>query len=247
MLRALRALRALRRLATEPRYAAALAMRLHPPRGTFQPDNDTRPDRYPVIFRRAAELLGDRAAPRVLSFGCSVGDELFALRRWFPAARITGLDINRVNVAICRGRVFRARDRRMRVAVASSTAGEATASYDAIFCMAVLRRGALGRPGVTRCDPLLEFADFDRQTRDFARCLTEGGLLVIRHSNFRFSDTATSAAFDVVARAPYGTGSRATPLFGPDNRLLPGAVYDDTIFRKRAAAPRHPMSPPERA
>ncbi|HVX41312.1 MAG TPA: class I SAM-dependent methyltransferase, partial [Gemmatimonadaceae bacterium] len=126
-----RVLRALRRLATDPSYASAWAIRLRRPPGTFQPSNHTVPNRYPVIFRRAAHALQDRKQPRILSFGCSVGDELFSLRAYFPDAFITGIDINRWNVVLCRIRLARARDRRIRVAVGSSTTSEPAESYDA--------------------------------------------------------------------------------------------------------------------
>ena len=38
------------------------------------------------------------------------------------------------------------------------------------------------------------------------------------------------AAFETILRVP--TNDR-TPLFGADNRLLSGAQYPDTVFRKR--------------
>lgn len=209
-------------------------MRLRRPPGTFQPHNHTAPNRYPVIFRRAAEALRDCEQPRILSFGCSVGDELFSLRAYFPDAFIRGIDINRWNIVLCRIRLARARDRRIVVAVGSSTTREPAESYDAIFCMAVLRHGALGAPGVERSDPLLSFDDFARQTSDFARCLRPGGLLVLRNSNFRFSDTPAAADFELLARVPQPENAPRTPVFGPDNRLLPGVIDDEAIFRKRS-------------
>ena len=45
-----------------------------------------------------------------------------------------------------------------------------------------------GLPGVTRCDHLIRFEDFARAVADFERCLKPGGLLIIRHSNFRLRD-----------------------------------------------------------
>lgn len=226
-----RVLRALRRLVTDPAYRGEWRARLKPARGAFQPFGATRPDRYPVIFRRAAQLLP--AGARLLSFGCSTGEEAFALRTYFPNADIKGVDINPANIAVAARRLARAPDPRIVFAVADSTAQETDASYDAIFCMAVLRHGDLTRPDVERCDPLLDFADFARATADFARCLKPGGLLVLRHSNFRFADAPASAGFEVAARVP--VRGALTPLFGPDNRRLPGAVYDETIFRKRAS------------
>ena len=225
--------RALRRFATEPAYRAVWRLRLTGAAGTMQPYNRTRADRYPVIFRRAAEILGDGEDRRILSFGCSTGEEAFSLRRYFPQAFILGVDINPGNIAICERQLRKAPDPHLRFAVAASTQGEPDASFDAIFCMAVLRHGALGKPGVTRSDPLLPFARFAQMTEDFARCLKPGGLLVIRHSNFRFADAPAYAQFDALPPVRLPDRPGRTPLFGPDNILLPGAIYEEALFRKR--------------
>ena len=96
--------------------------------------------------------------------------------------------------------------------------------------MAVLRHGSLGLPGVTRCDHLIRFDDFARAVADFERCLKPGGLLIIRHSNFRLCDASVAVAFETILQIP--TGAR-TPLFGTDNRLLADWDYPDTVFRKK--------------
>lgn len=46
----------------------------------FQPYNDTSLDRYPAIFRFLQGELAAIEEPRVLSFGCSTGEEVFSLR-----------------------------------------------------------------------------------------------------------------------------------------------------------------------
>ena len=186
-----------------------------------------------MIFKAVRDELGDGADRRLLSFGCSSGEEVFSLRTYFPHAEIKGIDINPLNIAAGRRRRKRSGDARLSFAVADSTKEEASASYDAIFCMAVLRHGHLGQPGVERCDPLLYFADFEKTVADFARCLKPGGLLAIRHANFRFADASAARDFEVAFSQPT---NRKSPQFGRDNRLLEGAVYDDAVFRK------HPVS-----
>jgi 2-polyprenyl-3-methyl-5-hydroxy-6-metoxy-1,4-benzoquinol methylase len=158
---------------------------------------------------------------------------VFSLRRYFPRATIKGIDINPGNIAVCRRRLQKTPDADIVFAAAASTTAEASGSYDAIFAMAVLRHGSLALPGVTRCDHLICFEDFARAVADFERCLKPGGLLIVRHSNFRLCDAPAGQAFETVLHVPHDP---KTPLFGSDNRLLLTRDYPDTVFRKKSAA-----------
>lgn len=215
------------------RFRADQVFRLTRQENRFQYRSVTADNRYPRIFQFVRGQLADRTGLRLLSFGCSTGEEVFTLRHYFPGATIKGIDINPRNIAICQDRLRRDRDSGMTFDLANSTEQEETAAYDAIFCMAVLRHGALAAPAAPRCDHIIRFADFERIVGDFARCLRIGGLLVIRHSNFRFCDTAAAYGFETVLRLGTGQPVPDTPLYGRDNRRLVGAVYDDVAFRKR--------------
>ncbi|HTE39612.1 MAG TPA: hypothetical protein VK629_02210, partial [Steroidobacteraceae bacterium] len=116
--------------------------------------------------------------------------------------------------------------------IASSTKLERADFYDAIFCMAVLRDGRLSQPGVMRCDHLIRFDDFAYMVGDFSRCLKPGGLLVIRHCNFRLADAPAGPGFETIMCLKNLTG--VSPIFGPDNRLMAEIEYPDTVFRKRS-------------
>jgi 2-polyprenyl-3-methyl-5-hydroxy-6-metoxy-1,4-benzoquinol methylase len=225
----IRSWRMLRRLATDRAYRGVMWLWWRRPIGVFQPFNDTASDRYPKIFGFVRHELGAERELAILSFGCSTGEEVFSLRRYFPRATIKGIDVNPGNIAVARRRLRSRPDARLNFVIASSTAAELTAGYDAIFCMAVLRHGSLGRPGVARCDHLIRFEDFAARIADFCRCLKPGGLLAVRHSNFRLCDTPAAAAFETVLRMP---ASDATPLFGADNLPISGAGYPDVVFRK---------------
>jgi SAM-dependent methyltransferase len=219
---------AFRRYAGDPAYRGMLALWRRRPANLFQPYASARPGRYPKIFAAARARLGDGPQLRLLSFGCATGEEVESLRATFPQAVIKGLDINPGCIAAARRRL--SADPGVSFAVADSTAGEPDETYDAIFCMAVLRHGDLTRPGLTRCDHLIRFADFERLTADFARCLKPGGLLALRHSNFRFKDTAAAAAFDVVLNVHRYPD---TPQFDPANRRLPDVAHENALFLKR--------------
>ena len=70
-------------------FSMALA-ELHP-RATTGSSRTTL-DRYPELFRAASQQMPD--ATRILSYGCSTGEECATLTRYFPAAEIVGTDIN---------------------------------------------------------------------------------------------------------------------------------------------------------
>jgi 2-polyprenyl-3-methyl-5-hydroxy-6-metoxy-1,4-benzoquinol methylase len=225
----LRAGRMLWRLAVDGPYRHMLWLRWRQPAEAFQPFNTTRPDRYPEIFAFVQLELGAQSNARILSFGCATGEEVFSLRSYFPSAVIKGVDINPGNIAAARRRLRGKRDPRISFNVAASVETEPTGAYDAIFCMAVLRHGSLGLPGITRCEHLIRFEDFAKMVSEFERCLRPRGLLVIRHSNFRLCDTAASAIFETILRIPTVVKS---PLFGRDDTLMSGINYPDTVFRK---------------
>jgi SAM-dependent methyltransferase len=212
----------------ESRNAALLLLR--PPKGLYQPWGTTSDDRYPQIFKNVCDQIGDSPQMRILSFGCSTGEEVFSLRRYFPQATIVGFDINRHNIAVCRRRQRMLGDDRMVFAIARSTAVQPDASFDAIFAMAVFRQGSLNSvPPPPQCNPILNFADFEQSVTELARALKPLGLLIIRNAMFRFADTQVAGAFETVFSLkddPPG------PLYGRDNRILPGNDYPDTVFRK---------------
>lgn len=221
----------LRRFWMRQRFAFQRRHR-RPVPGRFQPYPHTLPDRYPWLFASAAAHLEGIAAPRLLSFGCSRGDEVFSLRRVFPGAVIHGIDIDAGNIDRCLARADRAASRQLTFKTAADTRDEPSAHYDALFCLAVLCHGDLAVSGARRADPLLHFEAFEAVVGDFARCLKPGGLLFLHTTSFRFRDTAGFAAFDTILEAePHQLAP--DPLFDRDNRLMPGERYLPVGFRKR--------------
>jgi hypothetical protein len=83
---------------------------------------------------------------------------------------------------------------------------------------------------------LIRFDEFARVVEDFRRCLKLGGLLVIRHSNFRLTDAPAAIAFETILRVENAKTAKKTPIFGPDNLLMSGVEYPDTVFRKTGVA-----------
>jgi len=71
----------------------------------LQYSNESRPERFPLIFNRVKELHPN--AKRVLSFGCSVGHEVEALAKRFNDAELVGVDIDYHAITTARNNVKR--------------------------------------------------------------------------------------------------------------------------------------------
>lgn len=210
------------------RRRSALLIRRRP-QGLFQPYGTTQEDRYPELFQSIRQVLADIPQTRLLSFGCSTGEEVFSLARYFLRAHLRGVDIDAGRIAQCQARWRReGREPRLSFACAGDVALEPSASYDLVMAMAVFRHGALGE-SPTDCSAWIRFDDFDRALGDLARVLKPGGLLVIRHANFRFGDTRVAGMFECLR----GEAALGSPIYGRDDRLLPGVTGDDGIYRKR--------------
>ncbi|SIT07886.1 class I SAM-dependent methyltransferase [Insolitispirillum peregrinum] len=209
----------------ESRSLALLLLRR--PRHLFQPYNTSTANRYPELFAFVRHQVADQPDSRLLSFGCARGEEIVSLRRLFGQAHIDGIDINRRNIAQARQRL--AGDPSVRLHVAGDASVLPAASCDAVFALAVFRHGDLGgvKPAA-RCDRLIRFQDFEQVVTSLADSLRPGGLLCIRHANFLFSQTAVAQGFEPVLYQP----ACGSPVYGPDNLLMPSPAQVPVVFRK---------------
>lgn len=233
--RAYRAVRFGWHFARDPIFRRDHVLLWQRPRHLFQHRSITAADRYPTIFDFVHQRLATLARPRLLSFGCATGEEVFSLRKHFPTAVVKGIDINPANIETCRAALRLAgNDPGLTFECDSSAAGEARESYDAVFCMAVFTRWQLKDDRrIATSVPHLFFADFAQATSELAACIAPGGLFVIRHSAFCFADTPAARDFECVLtlRPP----STFFPRFGPDNLRLADGAPEQVVFRKRTA------------
>jgi hypothetical protein len=185
-----------------------------------QTSPDTSEERYPEIFERAACLMP--GASRILSFGCSTGEELSALRRRFPCAEIVGAEINPRSRRIAARRMKC--DARTRVVGPSKVDG----SFDLIFALAVLQRepykvAELDLQNLTGFYP---FARFDDAVFRLTERLRHGGVLCVMNAQYRVEDSVAAPLLSVISNAPKLDGL----IFGPDGLRTTAAA--NTMFRK---------------
>lgn len=194
----------------------------------FQPYPDTYEDRYPALFERLAQVLAGREAPRILSFGCSSGAEVRALRERIADAQITGIDLNPAVIAEARAADP---DHAESYHVAGRPpVGE---TYDAILALAVFRHGMLERYRPDTCTASLPFAQFAQGIAMLDAALQPGGYLAIYNAHFRLQDTAVAERYRPDPLRLHGYAPQ-TLAYGPDDRRLVGEANPPVLYRKLA-------------
>ena len=179
-------------------------------------------NRYPLLFDLAAEMAPD--ARRILSFGCSIGEELISLRNRFAYAEIVGAEINPRSRAIARGRV--AADPRTTVIAPERIAG----SFDLVFALSVLQRDPRGLKSemeARHLAALYPFARFDAGVRSLVERLRPGGFLIVANALYRVEDSSAAVELEPIVGSP----RVRRILLKPDGHRLEDAVAR-TVFRK---------------
>jgi hypothetical protein len=224
-------------------YRSIVLMKAFNKERLHQIDPDTWMNRYPKIFAACQSYFADRKELRILSYGCSTGEEVVTLRTYFPRAFITGAEINRRSLAICRKREA---DERIAFVYSRPTIIARYGPFDAIFCMAALQRTPhlIKARGITDLKRIYPFEKFDRQVAELDALLAVGGLLIIALTQYRLKDATVARKYTALQtrrdKICYGRAGEidAWPKFGRDSKLLIDACNNwpcATIFMKTAS------------
>lgn len=183
----------------------------------------TEAERYPELFDRCAALRPD--AGRILSFGCSTGEELEAIRRRWRHARIVGAEINP------RSRRIAARRLAHDPAICVVTPEAIDGAFDVVFALAVLQvqPHRVADQGIADLSPIYPFARFDKQVERLVAMLAPGGLLCVMHAHYRIEDSRAAALLERLHDSP----ALDPPIFGSDGRRLGNGAVGRSLFRRR--------------
>lgn len=148
----------------------------------MQSSHQTRVNRFPKIFSRAKTLCPN--PKRILSFGCSTGEECQSIAEIFPNSEIVGIDIDHWAVQ-------KARNNNKSPRVFFHDDLGATGNYDIVFCLMVLF--ALEKP--------ISFKMFEKSLKKMDRHLNPGGYLMLYTTDYNPLCTETIRnGYDVLSQ-----------------------------------------------
>ena len=210
-------------------FRSIFFMKVFNSKRTHQTTSATCLNRYPQIFSACKTYFGDCKKIRILSFGCSTGEEVITLQRYFPNAEIIGAEINKNSLAICRKLNL---GDNIHFIDSTSENIKAYGPYDAIFSMAVFQRtpGVIAEKEITDLKRIYPFEKFENQVIELDKSLNKSGLMIIHMSQYDFSDTVLAPNYETYG--DYNQNYYGRFVFDRDSKIKQEIKTRNSIFVK---------------
>lgn len=193
-----------------------------------QLSNFTIPNRYPDLFEVAQTHFATMNSPKLLSFGCSTGEEIASLKAYLPNSICVGVDINTWCIAQAEKKHNQPY---VKFLHSLSPEFDAMTDFDAIFCLAVFQNPK-NRHEKERTVSAYPFAQFEAQLMDLDKKLKSGGLLFLDHYDFSFFDTCLKPMYRVYP-VKNNLIIRNRPLFDSNNQRIALRSNVFRVFQKK--------------
>ena len=212
----------------DPDYRAFVLLKYTNTQEAHQLSNYTKFDRYPDLFTKCKKIMESKENLQILSFGCSTGEEVFTLRKYFPNAYITGVDINKRNIkrAISKNRdsqIFFSDDIKKTLAK--------NGPFDIVFALAVFQRSENRKEKTIDSSNIYPFEKFNTKINELNSHINSKGLFVIDHADYFFEDT------DIASQYYFLEGEhniiRDRYMFRKNNQRIEKYVMHHRIFIKK--------------
>jgi hypothetical protein len=186
-------------------------------------------DRYPTIFSACRDYFDGKQDLKILSYGCSTGEEILTLRRYFPTAHIIGTDINKHSLAICRKLPV---DKKIAFLYSTPSEIQKYGPFDAIFCMAVLQRKPhyIAAKGISSLKKIYPFKKFERKIIELDELINPQGLLVVHFTQYSLWDTIVAPKYKALGN--HNQNDYLSPVFDKNSNLVKNPPPQNTIFIK---------------
>lgn len=222
-------IKTVKRIFSDENYRSILSLQLFNSNKVHQTTSLTFMDRYPVIFSACRDYFKNKTDLKILSFGCSTGEEVLTLRHYFPKAEIVGADINKKSLKVCQNLHV---DNNVTFIYSTSNEIQKHGPYDAIFCMAVLQRKPhyIEAKGINDLNKIYPFKRFEEQIIELDKLIKPNGLMVIHYTQYSFMDTKVADKYRVLGG--YNQIDYQSPVFDKNSKLIknPNPIY--SIFIK---------------
>ncbi len=188
-------------------------------------------NRYPLLFSACTRYFlnfKNNPAPKILSFGCSTGEEVFTLGEYMPLATIIGIDANHWCINQCHKKNHKEKyffyNRKSKKFTESK-------DYDAIFCMAVLQNSINRISTDNNIAVHYTFSKFEKEVSILHQKLKVGGLFIIDETDFSFTDFKYAHQYEPL---PFDNNQiiKNRPLFDKNNRKISDSQLNNRIFVK---------------
>lgn len=164
---------------------------------------------------------------KILSYGCSTGEEVFSLREYFPDAFIVGVDINKRNI---KNAISKNEDHKIIFSYDIEKTLAENGFFDIIFALAVLQRTENRDEKTLRSTHIYPFEKFNAKLLELDKCLKLNGIFVIDYSDYRFEDSDISVKYKAIRGDHNGVATRN--LYSKNNEKILDLPHYNRIFNK---------------
>lgn len=219
----------IKRISTDKEYRALFYLQTFKSTRVQQTTPLTAMNRYPEIFSACSDYFGKDKNIKILSYGCSTGEEVLTLRRYFPNATIVGAEINKHSLEVCKSHKV---DDKITFIKSTAKNIKKHGPFDIVFCMAVLQRtpDTITQQGITSLKDIYPFEKFENQIIELDGYVKKGGLLVSHFTQYDFIDTVVSNKYKVFG--DYNQDDYRSSIFDKNSNLIKERYRRNSIFMK---------------
>lgn len=219
----------MKRVYVDGDFRSILLLQLLNSKNVHQTTSLTSMDRYPKIFSTCRDYFVGKQDLKILSYGCSTGEEVLTLRQYFPTAQIIGIEINKRSLAICRKLSI---DEKITFFYSTLTEIQKHGHFDAIFCMAVLQREPhhIAAKGISSLKKIYPFEKFERKILELDELINPQGVLVIHFTQYSLCDTSVASKYKALGN--HNQNNYKCPVFDKNSNLVKYPAPQNTIFIK---------------